>query len=466
MPVAPSIKDLYPPGPRPGWLGYPILRDFQRDPLRQLEQLHRQYGDAVSYRIGPFRQCLFFHPDQIRQLLVTKAKSFQRFPLPMRVLRQWNGDSLLIAEGEPWIRKRRLVQPAFQPKRLATYLPSMTAESRQLATRWSEKLNPAPGRETTFDVQPEMNGLTLNIISKTMFATDLSSQAAAIGSAVATLSVVGVEEIQSVFVLPRWIPTPYNRRKNAAIKLLDDTVRQMIAEHEQAAEPSADLLTALLTHTETDPDGKQQRLAREEIRNELMTILLAGHDTTAAGLIWTLYHLAAHPEIQQAVRDEVQRVVGSSELTMELVGQLDLLERVIKESFRLHPPAFGVFFRQATEDVDIGDWHLRKGDLAGTYSWVVHHDARWFPDPERFDPDRFKPARFEQQVPGSYIPFGAGPRMCIGMGMASLEVLAVLATLLPHFELRIPAGAAPPRPLGQLSLRPEGGMPLVVRRRT
>jgi cytochrome P450 len=435
------------------------------DPLQQLDRLHRDYGDTVSYRIGPYRQYLFFHPDQVRELLVSKTKAFRRFPHPMRVLRQWNGESVLIAEGAQWLRKRRLVQPALQPKRLAGYLPAMWAEAQKRCDRWQTLLAAGDGQKTTLDVQPEMNGLTLNVIAQTMFASDLGAHAAAIGAAVATLSQIGVEELSSAFVWPRWIPTARNRRKNDAIRVLDRVVRRLIAEHEGAAAPGPDLLSALLTHTETDADGTRHQLAREEIRDEIMTLLLAGHDTTAAGLIWTLYLLAANPEAQERLREEVDGVLGARSPTMEDVGHLRFLERVVKESIRLRPPAIGVFFRQALEDVEIGGWQLRKGALAGSYSWVTQRDARWFQEPERFDPDRFLPERFAQLPLGSYLPFGTGPRMCIGAGMATLEIQAVMAAFVQRFRFAVPSGAAPPRPVGLLSLRPEGGMPLVLSKR-
>ncbi len=454
----------HPPGPRPGWFGLSILADFRQDPLAQLDRLHRDFGDAVSYRIGPYRQYFFFHPDQVRELLVTKAKAFRRFPHPLRVMRQWNGDSLLVAEGAAWLRKRRLVQPALQPKRLAGYLPAMWAEAKKQCDRWESLLAGAEAGEATLDIQPAMNALTLNVVAQTMFATDLGAEAAAIGTAVTTLSRVAMEEFSSAVILPRWVPTARNRRKNAAIAQIDGVVRRMIAAHEAAA-PGTDLLSALLTHTETDEGGTRHRLAREEIRDEITTLLLAGHDTTAAGLTWTLYHLAAHPDIQERLREEAGGILGRREPTLEDVGRLALLDRVVKESLRLRPPAIGVFFRQALEDVEIGGWRLRKGALAGAYSWVTQRDPRWFPEPERFDPDRFLPERAGQLPPGSYFPFGAGPRMCIGVGMATLEMQTAVAAFLQRLRFTVPAHAAPPRPLGQFSLRPDGGMALVLRRR-
>jgi cytochrome P450 len=457
-------RPVHPPGPRLGWFGLSILADFRQDPLAQLDRLHRDYGDAVSYRIGPYRQYFFFHPDQVRELLVTRARSFRRFRHPLRVMRQWNGDSLIVAEGADWLRKRRLVQPALQPKRLAGYLPAMWAEAQKQCGRWETLLDAANGRETALDIQPAMNALTLTVVAQAMFATDLGAEAAAIGVAVATLAQVAMEEFSSAFLLPRWVPTARNRRKNAAIAEIDRVVRRMIAAHE-AAEPGTDLLSALLTHVETDEDGTRHQLAREEIRDEITTLLLAGHDTTAAGLTWVLYHLAAHPEIQERVREEVDGVLGRRAPTLEDVGRLTLLDRVVKESLRLRPPAIGVFFRQALEDVEIGGWRLRKGALAGAYSWVTQRDARWFPEPERFDPDRFLAERFTQLPLGSYFPFGAGPRMCIGMGMATLEMQTAVASFLQRFRFAVPGGAAPPRPLGHFSLRPEGGMPLVLSRR-
>jgi cytochrome P450 len=459
-------KAAYPPGPRPGWFGCSILADFRKDPLKQLDRLHREYGDAVSYRVGPYRQYLFFHPDQVRELLVLKAKSFRRFPHPMRVLRQWNGESLLIAEGDQWLRKRRLVQPALHPKRLAEYWPAMWAEALKQCDRWQTLLAGTEGEQVTLDVQPDMNGLTLNVVAQTMFASDLGAEAAAIGAAVATLSQIGVEEFSSALILPRWLPTARNRLKNAAIGVIDRVVPRMITEHEGAAAPGSDLLSALLTHTETDPDGTRHRLAREEIRDEVTTLLLAGHDTTAAGLTWTLYHLAANPQIQERLRAEVDGVLGQRSPAAEDIGHLKLLDRVVKESLRLRPPAIGVFLRQALEEVDIGGWHLRKGALAGSYSWVVHRDPRWFPEPEHFDPDRFVPECVAQLPLGSYFPFGTGPRMCIGSGMATLEIQAAVAAFVQRFRFAVPAGTAPPLPVGHLSLRPEGGMPLVLSRRT
>jgi cytochrome P450 len=459
-------QQAYPPGPRPGWFGCSILADFRTDPLSQLDRLHRDYGDAVSYRVCPYRHDLFFHPDQVRELLVSKARSFRRFRHPMRVLRQWNGASLLIAEGDRWRRKRRLVQPALHPTRLAGYWPALWAEALQQCERWQALLAGTAGGQVTLDVQPAMNGLTLHVVAQTLFASDLGADAAAIGAAVATLSRIGADELASAFIPPRWVPTARNRRKHAAMGVLDRVVRRMIAAHEGATAPGTALLPALLTHAETDPDGTRHRLAREEIRDEVTTLLLAGHDTTAAGLTWTLYHLAANPPVQERLRAEVDGVRGQRRPAVEDLGRLPLLDRVVKESLHPRPPAIGVFPRQALEAVDIGGWHLRQGAVAGSYAWVVHRDPRWFPDPERFDPDRFVPERSARLPPGSYFPFEAGPRMCIGSGLATLEIEAAVAAFVQRFRFAVPAGAAPPRPVGHLSLRPEGGMPLVLSRRT
>jgi cytochrome P450 len=354
------------------------------------------------------------------------------------------------------------VQPALQPKKLADYLPAMWTEALKQCDRWQTLLAKGDGEKTTLDVQPEMNALTLNVVAQTMFATDLGAESAEIGSAVATLSQVGVEEMSSPFILPRWIPTARNRLKNAAISVIDRIVWRMIAEHEKAAAPGPDLLSTLLTHVETDPDGTKHQLAREEIRNEVTTLLLAGHDTTAAALTWTLYFLAANPAIQERVREEAATVVSERTPSFEDIGRMKYLDRMVKESLRLRPPAIGVFFRQAVEDVEIGGWRLRKGALASSYSWVTHRDPRWFPEPEKFDPDRFLPERFDQLPLGSYFPFGTGPRMCIGLNMATLEIQAVVTALVQRFRFDVPAGAAPPRPIAQLSLRPDGGMRLVV----
>jgi cytochrome P450 len=379
----------------------------------------------------------------------------------MRVMAQWNGNSLLIAEGAEWLRKRRLVQPTLQPKRLGDYLPAISNEVDKQCRSWQTLLEQAGG-STTLDVQGEMNSLTLNVISMTMFGTDLSAEAQVLGQAVAVLSGMAVEEMSTPFTLPRWIPTARNRRKNAAIAAIDRVVRRMIQEQAGTATPGSHLLSSLLTHTETDPDGTKHQLSREEIRDEVTTMLLAGHDTTAAALTWTLYFLATNLSLQQQLHDEIADILSDRAPTMDDFAHMKLMDRVVKESLRLRPPAIGVFFREAMEDVEIGGWLLSKGSLAGTYSWVVHRDPRWFPNPDKFDPDRFLPERFAELPLGAYFPFGAGPRMCIGQGMALLEIQTALSAMLRRFELSVPSGHEP-RPRGLLSLRPEGGMPLTLR---
>jgi cytochrome P450 len=278
------------------------------------------------------------------------------------------------------------------------------------------------------------------------------------------LSDVAIYEMTHALRLPTWLPTPYQRRKRWAMRLLDDTIRRIIRERRATGEDRGDLLSMLLLAVDNEDDG--QGMTDEQARDEAMTLLLAGHDTTAAGLVWTWYLLARHPEVAARVVEEIDQVLGDRTATAADVPQLRYTEMVLKESLRMYPPAIGTFNRQAITDVEIGGYLLKKGALVHILSYVLHHDERWFPEPERFDPERFAPGRVEAIPPYAYVPFGAGPRVCIGNTFAMLEMTLILATILRQFHPTLAPGQGKPRRLVQMSLRPEGGLRLCWTRRT
>ena len=312
-----------PPGPRDWTFGFSELRKMQRDILAYWTDLHRRYGDVVYIRIGPYRSYTFFHPDAIRETIVAKAKQFRRFPKPMQVLAQWNGNSLIITEGEEWLRQRRMVQPAFHPKRFDRYAACMVDRTRNLLDRWLTRIKD----ETSIEVEIDraMTDLTLDIICKTMFDAQIDAETSDVGRAVAILSEVSVKEMKSLCSFPDWLPLPGKRRKRWAMQRLDETVRRFIRERRASGEDRGDLLSMLLLAVDEEGNGGQ--LTDEQVRDQSMTLLIAGHDTTAAGLTWTLYCLARYPRIAAHVQQELDAVLAGRTPVAGDLPQLSLTER-------------------------------------------------------------------------------------------------------------------------------------------
>lgn len=444
-----------PPGPASPWFGIPLAREIQRDILGFYERLRRTYGDVVHMRFGPYHDYTFFHPDQIHEVLSGQAKRFVRMRRPLEVLRQWNGEGLLITEGETWKRHRRLVQPAFQPSRLKRYSQAIVEESRLLLDGWN-----APREGVDVDFESSMNSLTMAVAARTLFGTKLGAEQAGVARAVKTLSRVAVDEMFQPFTLPDWLPLPGKAEKRWAIRTLDQLVRRFIRQRRDEGRDAGDLLSMLLSAVDDEGDG--QGLTDEQARDQCMTFFLAGHDTTASALLWVGWCLASHPQVAARAAAEVDVVIGAREPEFDDAARLTYLGQVIKETLRRYPPAVGLVARQTVEEVEIAGWKLPPGSLARVMSYTVHHDERWFPDPLKFDPDRFAPARAESLPHCAYLPFGAGPRACIGAGLATLEMTLFAAQLLRCFTLAPAPGQAEPRLDPSMSLRPVGGMRLRV----
>ena len=261
-------------------------------------------------------------------------------------------------------------------------------------------------------------------------------------------------------MLPDWLPLPGKAGKKWSIRRLDETIRRFIRDRRATGEDKGDLLSILLLAVDEEGDGKG--LTDEQARDQCMTLFLAGHDTTAAGLAWVGWVLARHPDIAARVAAEVDSALGGREPTQPDLPSLAYTERVVKESLRHYPPAVAVFGREALQDVEIGGWTIPKGGVVRAVSYVTHHDPRWFPDPDRIDPDRFTPDRIAHQHPLAYFPFGAGPRVCIGQSFAMMEMVLLTAMLAQRFTLTPAPGQGEPELSPQLSLRPKGGLRLTL----
>jgi cytochrome P450 len=452
-----------PPGPRDGAFGLRLLADMQRDYLGFWQDVQRRHGDTVYMRHGWTHHYAFMHPDQVREALVDKASSFIRYEQHIKVMRQLHGDSVIITEGATWQRQRRTLLPAFSPKRFDAYSLEVTGAAADAYAGL-----PADGH-TAIDAEHTMNMLAMDIILRTMFGSKVEEDTARIEEAIRTLAAIGYAEMFLPFAIPTWAPLPRQARKRRELRLLDGVVRAHILARRAGKETGQDLLGMLLAARDDENNG--QALSDNEIRDQLMTIFLAGHETTATALAWAAWALAADPDLAARVALEADAVLGAHTPAMADLPRLPLLGAVVKETLRRYPPVPGVLMRRAIEDVQIGAWLVPKGSLVTMPFFIAQRDPRWFAQPERFDPSRFHSADGSgdaaRALPrGAWLPFGAGPRVCIGNSFASMEMTLALAMLVQRFTLRPAPGQSAPEAHMQVTLRPAGGLRLVLEART
>ena len=313
------------------------------------------------------------------------------------------------------------------------------------------------------DVGEAMTGLTLRIVAQTLFGIEKFDNTDEVGRAVTVVSAVALREMETLLHVPTWVPTAANREKRCAIDLLDRTVRSFIRDRRASGEDRGDLMSILLLAV--DSEGDNARMTDEQVRDECMTLLLAGHDTTAAGLTWVFYNLARHERVQATLVDELDRVLGGRPPTFDDLPNLPYTAMVIKETLRLFPPAIGVFQRQALEDVQAGGYDVPRGSIVQVLSLFPQRDARWFGDPLQFRPERFAPGQLDDLPQFAYFPFGGGPRSCIGDRFASTEMALVVATMMQRLSMELAPGQGEPKLRVLMSMRPEGGLRVRWRQR-
>lgn len=440
-----------PAGPTGLLTSFQLVRKLRADLLGYLEDLGRQYGDVVSYSLAGMSILQLNHPDPAIEVLSTKNASFQKPAQLKKVLSQWNGNGLVVNEGPGWVRQRRLVNPAFKPQEVARHAEAIVRRTDRMIDGW------ASGQEV--DVAQDLARLTLGVVAEALFGADVEHLTDAFIARVADLNEVGTKEMAAPFVLPMWAPTPGKAKIRRATAFLRGTVDEIIAQRRKSASERHDLLSALLSVKDEEGDGAS--MSDTQARDEAVNLLLGGNETTATGLTWTAHLLAEHPEIQEEARREAQEALGGAAPGAPDVPRLRLAERSFKEALRLYPPAY-ILPREAKEDVEIGGAPVAKGTLVQIVPYLIQRDARWFEEPLAFRPQRFE--REESFHRGAYLPFGAGPRACIGRGFALLEGALVTSRLLQRVRLTRPPGAAPVEMEAQVSLHPKGGLRLVVER--
>lgn len=448
-------EKLVAPGPKQI---FPIINllSLRRNRLGFLSQLARDYGDLVYFQLGPQPVFLLNHPDYIRDVLVTHHKNFMKGEGLQRAKRLL-GEGLLTSEGEVHLRQRRMMQPAFHRQRIAAYAARMVEYTERASQRWQNG--------ATVDVAREMMRLTLAIAGKTLFDADVEGEADEIGNALSDAMAQFNNLMLPFAQLLERLPLPSMRKFQQARERLDATIYRMIEERRRSGEGQlaerGDLLSLLIAARDEEGDGTG--MTDEQLRDEAMTIFLAGHETTANALTWTWYLLSQHPAVEAELQAEVDAVLNGRLPTAEDYPRLPYTEMVLAEAMRLYPPAW-IIGRRALNDYRINGYHVPARSILLMSQFITHHDARWFPEPGRFDPLRWTPEAKEARPKFSYYPFGGGNRVCIGESFAWMEGVLVLATLAQAWRLRLVAGH-PVELQPIVTLRPKHGMPMVLERR-
>ena len=442
---------LRPPGPRPRW---PIINflAYRKDMAAFLERAAREHGDIVYFKIGPQDVYFLNHPDYVKDVLVTRQQNFIKGRALQRAKRLL-GEGLLTSEDSFHRRQRRLAQPAFHRQRVAAYAEAMTEYAARTAASWRD------GEQ--LDMLQEMMRLTLAIVAKTLFDADVEEEAQEIGEALATiLSLFNAMMFPFAELLEK-LPLPQNKRFERAKRRLDETIYRIIDERRKSGEDRGDLLSMLLMSQDEEGTGG---MTDKQVRDEAMTLFLAGHETTANALTWTWYLLSQHEEQEARLHSELDEVLAGRERPrVEDVERLRYTEMVLMESMRLYPPAWAIG-RLATKEIEIGGYRIAPGSLVLVSQYVMHRDARYYPEPERFDPERWTMEAREARPQFSYFPFGAGARRCIGESFAWMEGILLIATLARRFRMRhVPTHPVELQPL--ITLRPKHGMLMTVHKR-
>lgn len=436
-----------PPGPTDAAFGMTLANRFKDHPLDFMMQMSKTYGDIVFIRMGPYATFGLNHPDHVKELLVTKNRFFHKMDRMKQVMSRLDGNGLLLSEGDFWLRQRRLVQPAFDHKRLLGYGNTMV----QLACATFDSWKSGEQR----DLFSETTDLTMRIICRVLFNVDAQSITEKLGAAIDDVSRIIVKDISAPFLLPDWLPTPEKTKWREAVQTLDSFITGVIKDRRASGEDKGDLLSMLLLAVDTEGDGTA--MSEKQARDESMTLFLAGHDSTAAALAWTWYMLATNPAVQERVAAEVKSVCGSSAPSPDQVKQLVLTTAVIKEAMRLFPPVW-LIPRQAIAQTEIGGYSIPTGALVYAWTYALHRSEKFWDAPNEFRPERFLPENEHKIVPHSYIPFGEGPRGCIGNHFAMLETALIVACMMQRFSISLATSHEAVTPTAKVSLEPSPGV--------
>ncbi|MDX1435540.1 MAG: cytochrome P450 [Anaerolineales bacterium] len=439
----------------PGPKGIPFLgssRDFQRDPLGFITRMAREYGEVSLFRLGNLNFHQVAHPEGIQHVLQENNRNFVKGKL-FQIIREVGGDGLFTSEGDHWLRQRRLMQPAFHRQRIAGFGETMVHQAQRMLDRWSR----ADATRSTLDINQEMSDLTMEIITETMFGTQVEADTHAISRAVSHLLSYLNFRFEYPFYPGMRVPTVRNLQARRSLALLDQLVYGMIDKRRRNPDGHDDLLSLLMDARDEDTGEAMTDL---QLRDEVITVFVAGHETTAAALTWTFYLLSENQDAEARLHGELEEALGGQPPDMAALPDLKYTRMVIDESMRLYPPAW-ITNRTCVEDDVVCGYRIPAGDITTLSPYVTHRLERYWPDPERFDPERFNPDTPADRPRYAYFPFGGGPHQCIGNSFALVEATLILAAVAQRFRLRLQPGyEVVPDP--QVTLRPRGGMPMMA----
>jgi len=412
----------------------------------------QEYGDVVFYRFLHVPICQITHPDGIESVLVRNAGNFQK-SRDYAALRSFLGNGLLTSEGAFWQAQRQLIQPAFRHENIAAYAQIMCGSAETLVSKWRDC--------EVRDVHAEMGELALDVVAKALFGSKVAHDSRFIGTEIATVMERFFAQAALAFVLPDGFPLPKGPRLLRSRRRLDKVIYSIIRDRRSQSAPANDLLQTLLDAQ----DEQGTRMSDAQLRDEITTLFLAGHETTANALTWTWYLLAQNPEAERQLYEELRDVLGDAPPTAGDLARLPYTEMVVKESLRLYPPAWGIG-RRAINDFELNGYRIPAGTNVFLMQWLTHRDARFFPEPERFDPLRWRddPVRRGRIPRFAYFPFGGGPRVCIGAGFAMMEATLLLASIARHYRFTLPDGP-PVKPFFSITLRPKNGLRMRLHQR-
>lgn len=429
-----------------------MLASMIRDRLAVMRSVSARYGDAVRLPLGPKTLFFFNHPDHAKRVLADNSANYRK-GIGLIHARRAIGDGLLTSEGDLWRKQRKTIQPVFQPKRIAGQADAIAEEAAALVKRLSTHVGGAP-----VDIREEMTRLTLGVLGRTLMDADLSSFES-IGGAFEAVQDQAMFEMMSLGAVPLWAPLPQQIRFRKARTQLDRIVRRLVDERTASGVEGSDIVSRLIHSVRDEPDPQ---VGRTRMRDELVTLLLAGHETTASTLSWAFHLLDRHPEVWEKVHAESVEVLGDRLPTYKDLHRLEYTSMVLDEVLRLYPPVW-ILPRQAVEEDVVGGYRVPAGADVLICPFTLHRHPEFWDQPDRFDPERFRPGRSTGRPRYAYVPFGAGPRFCVGNSLGMMEAAFVVALVARDLKLSTVSGyRVAPEPM--LTVRVRGGLPMHVRR--
>ena len=429
------------------------VRRLVADPHLAIHEMVGRYGDFMRWR-GFYDLYIVNHPEFIRPVLSQGYEHFSKRTIDYRVLAQAMGNGLVSNDGAHWVKQRSLMQPVFSARNVSAFDQTINAFTSSLMDRWDSRIG-----DGVIWIEQEMSRLTFRIAGATLFGSDIERHAEEVGD-ILEVTNLRSQETRALMTLVPWVPTPYNLKWKRAVKRLDGIVYGMIAARRRAGTGGGDILDRLIDARDAETG---EGMDEAQIRDEVVTLMLAGHETSAVALAWTLYLLSTRPEIEARLAEDLGACLNGAPATAPDLPRIPYLKRVVQESMRIYPPVWA-FSRRSGRSEEFDGHVLPENAYVAVVPYALHRHPEFWSEPERFEPDRFQPARHQGRHSYSYLPFGAGPRSCIGAGMAMLEVQLILAQIVQRFEVRVIPGH-PIETVAKVTLKPRHGLPATLRRR-